>query len=162
MAAAFTAIRLLYTCMGFSAAAAQSMVDEQGLTSLEDIKALTDQRVESLCKVIRRPGGRDANVAPGDPGAANIGIQVSLKAEFNLMLAAFLLVAPSRPCLQGSKPRQCDSCVRSVPCCAPQGRPRLQGHVQGPNNGRQGLAKVLLARSRVRNPKALPRPCPRL
>ena len=53
------------------------MVDEQGLTSLEDIKVLTDQRVEALCKVIRCPGGREANVAPGDPGAANLGIQLS-------------------------------------------------------------------------------------
>ena len=85
------AIRSLYTRMGFSVTAAQSMVDEQGLTSLDDIKVLTDQRVEALCKVIRRPGGREANVAPGDPGAANLGIQVSLKAENNLMLAAYWL-----------------------------------------------------------------------
>jgi hypothetical protein len=63
--AAKNAIRTLYTRMGFSAAAAQSMLDEQGLTSLDDIKVLTDQRVEALCKVIRRPGGRDANAAPG-------------------------------------------------------------------------------------------------
>ena len=49
------AIRSLYTRMGCSVvAAAQSMVDEQGLTSLDDIKVLTDQRVESLCKVIAR------------------------------------------------------------------------------------------------------------
>ena len=66
--------------MGFSVAAAQSMVDEQGLTSLDDIKVLTDQRVDALC-----------NNAPGDPGAANLGIQVSLKAENNLMLAAYWL-----------------------------------------------------------------------
>jgi hypothetical protein len=46
--AAEIAIRTLYTRKGFSAAAAQSMVDEQGLTSLDDIKVLTDQRVESL------------------------------------------------------------------------------------------------------------------
>jgi len=52
------AIRTLYTRMGFSVAAAQSMLDEQGLTSLDDIKVLTDQRVEALCKVIRHPGGR--------------------------------------------------------------------------------------------------------
>ena len=86
------AIRSLYTRMGFSVAVAQSMVDEQGLTLLDDIKILTDQRVEALCKFIRRPGGREANVAPGDPGAANnLGIQVSLKAENNLMLAAYWL-----------------------------------------------------------------------
>jgi hypothetical protein len=36
--------RTLYTRMDFSAAAAQSMlVDEQGLTSLDDIKVLTKQ-----------------------------------------------------------------------------------------------------------------------
>jgi hypothetical protein len=47
----------------------------------------------SLCKVIRCPGGREANAdaAPGDPGPANLGIQVSLKAENNLMLAAYWL-----------------------------------------------------------------------
>ena len=48
------------------------MVDEQGLTSLDDIKVLTDQRVEALYKVIRRPGGREANVAPGDPGGGDV------------------------------------------------------------------------------------------
>jgi hypothetical protein len=37
------AIRTLYTRMGFSAAAAQSMVDKQGLTLLDDIKVLTKQ-----------------------------------------------------------------------------------------------------------------------
>jgi hypothetical protein len=85
------AIHLLYTRMSFSVASAQSMVDEQGLTLLDNIKVFTDQRVESLYKVIRCPGGRKTNVAPGHPGAANLGIQVSLKAEFNLMLAAYWL-----------------------------------------------------------------------
>jgi hypothetical protein len=85
------AICLLYTHMGFSVAAAQSIMDEQGLTLLDSIKVLTDQRVESLCKVIRCPGGHNANVAPGNAGAANLDIQVSLKAEFNLMLAAYWL-----------------------------------------------------------------------
>ena len=62
MMAAEIAIRSLYTRMGFPAAAAQSMVDEQGLTLLDNIKVLTNQqRVESLCKVIRCPGGRKAN-----------------------------------------------------------------------------------------------------
>ena len=88
--------------MGFSVAAAQSMVDEQGLTCLDDIKVLTNQRVEALCKVIHCPGGRDANVAPGGPGAANLGIQVSLKAENNLAYACCILVVPSRPRFQGS------------------------------------------------------------
>jgi hypothetical protein len=84
------AIRSPYTRVGFSAVAAQFIVDEQGLTSLQDIKTLTDEQVKDLCKVIRRPGGREA-AAPGDPGAANLGIQVSLKAEHNLMLAAYWL-----------------------------------------------------------------------
>ena len=74
------AICSLYKRMGFSVATVQSMVDEQGLTLLDNITILTDQRVKSLCKVILRPGGRNANIAP-DPGAANLGIQVSLKAE---------------------------------------------------------------------------------
>ena len=82
--AAKIAICLLYTCMGFSVAAAQSMVDKQGLTFLDNIMVLTDQRVKALCKEICCPGGRDANVAPGDPGAANLGIQVSLKAKTTL------------------------------------------------------------------------------
>ena len=37
-----------------------------------------------------------ANVAPGDPGAANLGIQVSHKAENNLMLAAYWLCHQDR------------------------------------------------------------------
>jgi hypothetical protein len=85
------AICSLYARMGFSVAAAQSMVDEQGLTLLDNIKVCNDQRVKSLCKVICCPGGRNANVAPGDPGAANLGIQVSLKAEFKIILGAYWL-----------------------------------------------------------------------
>jgi hypothetical protein len=109
------------TCMGFSVAAAQSMVDEQALTLLDNIKVLTNQsRVESLCKVIRCPGGRKANVAPGDPGAANLGIQVSLKAEFNLMLTAYWLCHQDRV---SRIPNPADVTLASVRSLADSGMP---------------------------------------
>ncbi|KAI2493825.1 hypothetical protein MHU86_20706 [Fragilaria crotonensis] len=81
--------------IGFTEMAAQALVDEQGMDSLEEIKLLTDDEIESLCKVIRRPGG----MIPAPPGgaaggAANIpnpGVPVNQRAEGHLKLLAFYL-----------------------------------------------------------------------
>jgi hypothetical protein len=52
--------------IGFTEMAAQALVDEQGMDSLGEIKLLTDDEIESLCKVIRHPGG----MIPAPPGGA--------------------------------------------------------------------------------------------
>jgi hypothetical protein len=81
--------------IGFTVEAAQALVEEQGMDSLDEIKLLTDDEIESLCKVIRRPGGM-IPAPPGGPagGAANIpspGVSVNLRAEGHLKLLAFYL-----------------------------------------------------------------------
>ena len=55
--------------IGFSEQAAQALVEEQGIATLEEIRLLSDDEIESLCKVIRLPGGTIAQPAAGD-GAA--------------------------------------------------------------------------------------------
>lgn len=89
--AANAAMRTMFTRLGFSQAAAQAIVDDQGLDTLAEVKLLTDDEVESLCKVIRRPGG---TVPAPDPGAApvpNPGTPVNLRAENHMKLLAFYL-----------------------------------------------------------------------
>ncbi len=76
-------MRGVMTRIGFSEAAAQALVEEQGMDSLEEVKLLSDDEIQSLCKVIRRPGG----TIPGAAGAApvnNPGVQVNQRAEGHL------------------------------------------------------------------------------
>ena len=51
--------------IGFSEQAAQALVEEQGITTLEEIRLLSDDEIESLCKVIRRPCGTIPQPAAG-------------------------------------------------------------------------------------------------
>jgi hypothetical protein len=84
-------MRQVMTRIGFSDPAAQALVDEQGMDTLDEIKLLTDDEVESLCKVIRRPGG---TIPAPNVGGAPIpapGVQVNLRAEGHLKLLAFYL-----------------------------------------------------------------------
>ena len=70
------------------------ITDAQGLNTLEEFRILTDSEVESLVKVIRRPGGTIADPAPGaapDAHIPNPGVAVSLRAENNLKLACYFL-----------------------------------------------------------------------
>ncbi|KAI2500398.1 hypothetical protein MHU86_14069 [Fragilaria crotonensis] len=83
-------MRGVMTRIGFSEAAAQALVEEQGIDSLEEVKLLSDDEIQSLCKVIRRPGG----TIPGAAGAApvnNPGVQVNQRAEGHLKLLSFYL-----------------------------------------------------------------------
>ena len=88
--AAQAAMRTMYARIGFTAAAAQVIVDEQGLDSLDEVKLLTDDEIESLCKVIRRPGGSIPGAAGAAP-VANHGTPDNLRAENHLKLLAFYL-----------------------------------------------------------------------
>jgi hypothetical protein len=69
--AAVSAVRTMLNRIGFTIAASQVIVDEQGLDSLDEIKPLTDDKIEDLCNVIRRPGGQIPGLNPGDPPVNN-------------------------------------------------------------------------------------------
>ena len=87
--AAVNAMRTMLNRIGFTIAASQVIVDEQGLDSLEEIRLLTDDEIENLCKVIRRPGGQIPGPNPGDPPVNNPGTPVNLRAENHLKLLTF-------------------------------------------------------------------------
>ncbi|KAI2510107.1 hypothetical protein MHU86_4274 [Fragilaria crotonensis] len=79
------------TRIGFSEQAAQAIVEEQGIDTLEEVLLLSDEEIESLCKVIRRPGGMIPAAEPGAPPVANPGVNVTQRAEGHLKLMAFYL-----------------------------------------------------------------------
>ena len=83
------AVRTALVPIGFIDAAAQALVEQQGIDSLQEIRILTDDEICNLCKLLRRPCG----TVPGAPGAAapNPGIQVNSRDETNLKLLAFFL-----------------------------------------------------------------------
>ena len=56
------------TRLGFSAKAAGFITDDQGLDTLDERKVLTNDEIESICKVVWRPGGTVPNPNVGDPG----------------------------------------------------------------------------------------------
>ena len=92
--AAIAAIHSALGRLGFTGAAQTFTTNAQGLDTLEEFRILTDSEVESLVKVIRRPGGTIAGAAPGaapDPRIPNPGIAVSLRAENNLNLSCYYL-----------------------------------------------------------------------
>ena len=66
--------------IGFSEQAAQALVEDQGIATLEEIRLLSDDEIESLCKVIRRPGG----TIPPPNGAAAGSAQVQNGSTFAL------------------------------------------------------------------------------
>jgi hypothetical protein len=80
--------------IGLKAATEVTNVDGQNLSVLEDFLQLGDKDVETLCPVIRRPGG--VNTA----GNQNQGIQVLAMAEANLKRMTYKMhhtVQVSRP-----------------------------------------------------------------
>ena len=85
------ALRSAYGRIGFSAESALVITDTQGIDNMEELEILTDGEIENLCKVIRRPGGIDPIT-----NVANLGLQVSLRAENNPKLASFSLKHKTR------------------------------------------------------------------
>ena len=89
------AIRTALTRLGFSNEAAEFITVGQDMTELEEFKLLKDEEVESLCKVVRHPGGTvpnpQADMVGQAPTLPNPGIPVSLRAENNLKLACHFL-----------------------------------------------------------------------
>ena len=60
------------------------LVKEHGLDIPEKLKVLTDENVDDICNVMRKPSSKNTN------GTFNRGQQVSVIAQKNLMLAVFL------------------------------------------------------------------------
>ena len=81
-------LRTAYGRLGFTQQVAATIVDDQGINSMEELAYLDDTSVEQLCKVIRRPGGT-VN-APDGTVVPNPGMPISLRAENNLKLAAYM------------------------------------------------------------------------
>lgn len=110
-------MRAAMTRIGFTEAAAQALVEEQGIDSLEEVKLLTDDEIESLCRVIRRPGGNLPPVAGALPGAVpvpNPGVPVNQRAEGHLKLLAFYLRHQARVSRNVTVPDITLEVIRSV------------------------------------------------
>jgi len=86
MAAAIS-VRNMLQRMGLSLEAATKVVNVNGqnLSVLDDFLQLEDKAVDTLCRVIRRPGGVNA------AGNQNQGMQVSAMAEANLKCMCYEL-----------------------------------------------------------------------
>ena len=62
------ALRTAFTHLGLSAKADGFITDNQRLDTLDELKMLTNDEIERLCKVVRRPGGTVPKPNAGDPG----------------------------------------------------------------------------------------------
>jgi hypothetical protein len=81
------------------------------------VKLLTDEEVESLCKVIRRPGGNLPLAAGALPGAGpvpNPGVPIIQRAEGHLKLLAFYLRHQARVSRNVTAPDITLDAIRSV------------------------------------------------
>ena len=74
----------MYIRLGFSPNAAKLLIREQGLDSPDRLRVLTDENVDDICNVMRKPGSKNVD------GTPNRGQQVSVIAQENLKLAVFL------------------------------------------------------------------------
>jgi hypothetical protein len=96
MAAILAGMRTSLWAVGFTIAASDEIVDEQGYDSLTALAELTDQTCADLVALIQKPGGTIPNPDSPAPGAPlhvqNPGIKVGHSALTNLKTAAF--VAP--------------------------------------------------------------------
>ena len=83
------------TRLGFSAKSDGFITDDQGLDTFDELKVVTNDEIESLFKVVRRPRETAPNPNSGDPGQpaqlAKPGEEVPLRAELNLKLACYYL-----------------------------------------------------------------------
>ena len=84
------ALRAALTRLGFSSKAAGFITDDQGLNTLDELKVLTNDEIEILCKIVWSPGGTATKpnaVDPGQPATLlNPREKVPLQAELNLKL----------------------------------------------------------------------------
>ena len=57
MAANLAALRAALVRLGTTAEVANEITATQGIDTIEELRILTDDEVETLCRAIRRPGG---------------------------------------------------------------------------------------------------------
>ena len=74
----------MYVWLGFSPKAAKLLIRKMGLDNSNRLRVLMDKNYDNICNVMRKPGGKNAN------GTPNRGQQVSVIAQENLKLAAYL------------------------------------------------------------------------
>ena len=74
---------------------------DQGIDGINELSELDDEEIDTLLKLIRRPGGTVANPNAADPGQPAFinapGISVSMRAATNLKLAVYFLRHQLRP-----------------------------------------------------------------
>ena len=72
------------------------LIDDEGLSTVDDLAELTTERVKDIVATLRKPGGTIPN--PGGRGAAvpNPGIYVPERAMHNLSVACFLCLMKER------------------------------------------------------------------
>ena len=85
------AMRQVFKRCGFTTEASNAMEGVQAIDSIEELRLLKDSEIESLCKVIRRPGGTIADPDNDGQVIPNPGFPVALRSENNLKLAAYWL-----------------------------------------------------------------------
>ena len=79
----------MFKHLGFMTTAANAVMWNQGLDSLEEVHLLESSNVENLCKTIRHPSG---TIWHQNQDVPNPGISVSALAESNLKIAAWYLM----------------------------------------------------------------------
>ena len=75
----------LFTGMGCMNQAANTIVDDQGINRLHELRYITDTDVQTLCMNVKRPGG----VASGNGSDANLGDMINHQEKMNIKLAAY-------------------------------------------------------------------------
>ena len=91
MAALQQAMHQMYVRLTFTNEVANTLIDSHSLNNLEALRRLRETDIDSLCALVKRPGGRI--VDPNNPNAmiANPGHQVSIQAVLNLKLTVYYL-----------------------------------------------------------------------
>jgi hypothetical protein len=95
MAANLAALRAALTRVGFTAPVAANITGVENIDSIEELKLLSSDDVETLCQMLCNPGGVVNNPNTGIAGQPqqirNPGRHVSARAEKNLKLSAYFL-----------------------------------------------------------------------
>jgi hypothetical protein len=68
-------MRALFGRLGLSTSAAHFVVNDQSINSLTILKRLSDDEIESLCRICRKPGGQIINPAHAGDATQSANIQ---------------------------------------------------------------------------------------
>ena len=81
MAANLAALRAALVRMGTTAEVANEITATQGIDTIEELRILTDDEVETLCRAIRRPGRLMPNPAFNAAGGAAAAVAAGIPAQ---------------------------------------------------------------------------------